>query len=359
MPLPCSDFFSDLLCAEDSGTFGTDVESSSPDYYTDLELPADIDDLMAGLVAEEREYSPGLDYPARFRSRSLDATAREEAITWILKVHAYYHFQPLTAYLSVNYMDRFLASHRLPQANGWPLQLLSVASLSLAAKMEETLVPSLLDLQVEGARFVFEPRTIRRMELLLLNALNWRLRSITPFNFIDFFAYKIDPSGGFTRFLVSRATEIILATIQEIDFLDYWPSSVAAAAMLCAADVYPSLAMVNPGKAVTWCVGLCKEKIVSCYQQMQQVVVEMNNCRRSCKPPKILPQLRVTTTTLNITDHMGGSGDSSSSSSSFFMNNSKKKRRKLNDCSWVDNDDDDDDDEEEEEEEEDDDDKEL
>lgn len=34
------------------------------------------------------------------------------------------------------------------QENGWPMQLLSVACLSLAAKMEEPLVPSLLDLQV-------------------------------------------------------------------------------------------------------------------------------------------------------------------------------------------------------------------
>jgi cyclin D1/2/4, plant len=34
------------------------------------------------------------------------------------------------------------------QADRWALQLLSVACLSLAAKMEETLVPSLLDLQV-------------------------------------------------------------------------------------------------------------------------------------------------------------------------------------------------------------------
>ena len=36
----------------------------------------------------------------------------------------------------------------LQQANGWPQQLLSVACLSLAAKMEEPLVPSLVDLQV-------------------------------------------------------------------------------------------------------------------------------------------------------------------------------------------------------------------
>jgi len=39
----------------------------------------------------------------------------------------------------------------LQQTSGWPLQLLSVACLSLAAKMEETLVPSLLDLQVNIA----------------------------------------------------------------------------------------------------------------------------------------------------------------------------------------------------------------
>eukprot|EP00262_Sarcandra_glabra_P014951 TRINITY_DN4508_c0_g1_i3.p1 TRINITY_DN4508_c0_g1~~TRINITY_DN4508_c0_g1_i3.p1 ORF type:complete len:165 (-),score=22.03 TRINITY_DN4508_c0_g1_i3:930-1424(-) len=161
-------------------------------------------------------------------------------------------------------MDRFLSSHRLPQANGWPLQLLSVACLSLAAKMEETLVPSLLDLQVMGARFIFEPRTIRRMELLVLSALNWRLRSITPFNFIDFLAYKVDTSGTFIRFLVSRATQIILATTQGIDFLEYWPSSVATAAVLCAADEIPNLSLMNPGSAISWCVGLSKVRKGNC-----------------------------------------------------------------------------------------------
>ena len=42
----------------------------------------------------------------------------------------------------------FIYSFTIQQTSGWPLQLLSVACLSLAAKMEEPLVPSLLDLQV-------------------------------------------------------------------------------------------------------------------------------------------------------------------------------------------------------------------
>ncbi|KAF6169429.1 hypothetical protein GIB67_021432 [Kingdonia uniflora] len=70
------------------------------------------------------------------------------------EVHSFYSFQPLTVYFFVNYMDQFLSARCLPETNGWPLQLLSVACLSLAAKMEELLVPSLLDIQ----SYIMEPR---------------------------------------------------------------------------------------------------------------------------------------------------------------------------------------------------------
>lgn len=39
-----------------------------------------------------------------------------------------------------------------------------------------------------------------------------------PFIFIDLFAYKADPSGEYVEHLVSRATQIILATIHGIGF---------------------------------------------------------------------------------------------------------------------------------------------
>ncbi|XXG63303.1 hypothetical protein AAC387_Pa05g1532 [Persea americana] len=290
MSLSCTDCFSDLLCCEEVGSLdGDDGDEgdSSPECF-----PADVEESIAGFVEGEGEYSPATGYAARFRSLSLDAAAREEAVAWILKVHAYYRFQPLTAYLSVNYMDRFLSWHRLP---------------------------------VEGARFIFEPRTILRMELLVLNALKWRLRSITPFTFIEFFAYKVDSSGNFFKYLVSGATQIILSTIQVIDFLEYWPSSVAAAAILCAADVLPDLPLDNPLNTESWCVGLSNERITSCYRLMRDVVVDGG--RR--KPPRILPQLRIMTSA-----SVGAESSSSSSSSSSASN----KRRKLNNCLWEDDD---------------------
>ncbi|KAL5723607.1 hypothetical protein ACHQM5_006986 [Ranunculus cassubicifolius] len=255
--LSCSDWFSDLLCCEEAGILTNDM----PEYSPSFEFPADIEEITAGFIEEEGKYMPGLDYRKMFYSHLIDASARSHSVSWILKVHEFYSFQPLTAYLAVNYMDRFLSSRclqSLRQSNGWLLQLISVACLSLAAKMEELLVPSLFDIQVEEAKFIFEPVTIRRMELLILSTLDWRLRSITPFNYIAFFANKIDPTGTFLKFLVSRATKVILITTRDISFVDYRPSSIAAAAILCAANEIPKLSLNSPENAATWCIGLSK-----------------------------------------------------------------------------------------------------
>ncbi|CAL9181160.1 unnamed protein product [Musa hybrid cultivar] len=289
MPFTPSDHAScgDLLCREDASVLAGDSPGGAVGL---VEFPDESDESIAGLIAAETDYSPGFDYPDRFRSKSLDSVARQEAVAWILKVHVYYGFRPLTAYLAVNYLDRFLSSHRLPQ-NEWALQLLSVACLSLAAKLEETLLPSLLDLQVESAKFIFEPRTILRMELLVLNALNWRLRSVTPFAFINFFVHKIDPAGKYATSLVSRVTEITLATMKDVNFLSHRPSSLAAASIICATDEVKDLTFVNPGIAASWCTGLIEEGISDCYQSLKQVIVDIT--RR--EPPMILPQLRVTT----------------------------------------------------------------
>uniref|UniRef100_A0ACD5YG26 Uncharacterized protein n=1 Tax=Avena sativa TaxID=4498 RepID=A0ACD5YG26_AVESA len=269
-----------LLCAEDAFFFADVAAStrSTAEQEDDSCSSAEEEEsaaasFVAELIGGESDYSPRSDYPDRLRSRCIDPADRADSVAWILKVQEYYGFLPLTAYLAVNYMDRFLSLHRLPQEDGWAMQLLAVTCLSLAAKMEETLVPSLLDLQIESStRYMFEPRTILRMELLVLTALNWRLRSVTPFTFIDFFACKVDPRGKHMRYLIVRATQIILAATHDIEFLDHCPSSMAAAAVLCATAETPSLALVNPRLAVSWCIGLAEEGVRSCYKLMQQLV---------------------------------------------------------------------------------------
>nr|GMD85039.1 cyclin-D4-2-like isoform X1 [Ipomoea batatas] len=149
-----------------------------------------------------------------------------------LQVHAHFNFGPLCAYLAVNYLDRFLSAYELPVMKGksWMMQLLAVACLSLAAKMEETEVPLCLDLQVGDARFVFEARTIQRMELLVLSTLKWRMQAVTPFSFIDYFLTKINGGDQIaSSSSIMKCIELILSTLQGTHFLEFRPSEIAAA----------------------------------------------------------------------------------------------------------------------------------
>ena len=69
--------------------------------------------------------------------------------------------------------------------------------------------------QREDARFIFDARTIQRMELLILSTLQWGMCSIMPFSFIDYLAYRAVHGLGRDappKALISRAMELILST---------------------------------------------------------------------------------------------------------------------------------------------------
>ncbi|CAN1848442.1 CYCD4-1, partial [Linum perenne] len=137
---------------------------------------------------------------------------------WFQQVQAHFGFGPLCLYLSINYLDRFLSAYKLPKGKAWMMQLVGVACLSLAAKMEETEVPLSLDLQVGEAKYVFEARTIQRMELLILSKLGWRMQAITPFSFLDNFFNRIMMNNGETpsTSLITLSIQLILATIKGV-----------------------------------------------------------------------------------------------------------------------------------------------
>ncbi|KVH93352.1 Cyclin, C-terminal domain-containing protein, partial [Cynara cardunculus var. scolymus] len=234
------------------------------------------DVIIDSLIAAEPLRSPLPDYLLR----SLHLIHRQDSINWILNAHAHYHFQPITAILSVNYFDRFLSSAAafFPESNGWASQLLSVACLSLAAKMEEPEVPLLLDLQVSEPRFVFEPKTVQRMELCVMAKLNWRLRSITPFDFLHYFIFKLPPSSHTNQLQFhSKCSDLIINTIRGkpktrpdpmvIDFLKFRPSVIAAAAVISAA-----------GEGVdvpeNYYEKVNKEMVRSCHQLMEEYLVD-------------------------------------------------------------------------------------
>ncbi|GMI82663.1 CYCLIN D3;1 [Hibiscus trionum] len=192
------------------------------------------------------------------------AEARREAVEWMLKVHAHYFFSALTAVLAVNYLDRFLFSFRFQSDKPWMTQLAAVACLSLAAKVEETQVPLLLDLQVEESRYVFEPRTIQRMEILVLSTLQWKMNPVTPLSFLDYIGRRLGLKDHLCWEFLRRCDRILLSAISDSRFLCYLPSVMATATMLHVVDcVQPNL-RVEYQNQLLGILGIDKDKVDEC-----------------------------------------------------------------------------------------------
>ncbi|KAG8367092.1 hypothetical protein BUALT_Bualt16G0036700 [Buddleja alternifolia] len=198
--------------------------------------------------------------------------ARNESIKWILNVVGHYGFTAITGVLAVNYYDRFTTSSCFGNDKPWMSQLAAVACLSIAAKVEETQVPLLLDLQVEESRYVFEAKTIQRMELLVLSTLQWRMNPVTPISFIDHVVRRFGLLSNLHCGFLKRCESLILSIIADCRLVNYLPSVIAAATMsYVIREIGPCDAMEYQNQLMS-VLRTSKEKIDDCYKLITEVM---------------------------------------------------------------------------------------
>ncbi|KAK7385374.1 hypothetical protein VNO78_31090 [Psophocarpus tetragonolobus] len=285
---PSFDCVSSLLCAEDNSIFDesdfagevledtwqVDVYDRNRSQSENFDVPKgwfslQSDECLRLMIEKECDHLPNSDYMNRLRTGDLNIGARKEAIDWIEKVREHFGFGPLCAYLSINYFDRFLSAYELPKHRVWATQLLAVGCLSLAAKMEETDFPLTLDLQVGESKYIFEAKTIQRMELLIMSILRWRMQSTTPFSYIDNFLYKINDDQAPIGASILQSTQLILSIVRGIDFLEFRPSEIAAAV---AISVVGEGEAVHTEKAISVLIQLVeKERVLKCIKLIQEL----------------------------------------------------------------------------------------
>lgn len=229
-------------------------------------------DTIPSLFLIESDHMPSKDYSKTLKEMDSDHSFRREAISSVLRVSC--NFDPSLSYLAVNYLDRFLSSQGIPQPKPWVFKLLAVACVSLAAKMKETEF-YITDIQGDGG-FVFDTQTIQKMEVLILGALNWRMRSITPFSFISFFIslFKPDDPPPLREALKARACEIIFKAQNDINLLEFRPSLTAASALLYACHELFPMQFLCFRKAISNCSCVNKENLLRCYNAMQETAMD-------------------------------------------------------------------------------------
>ncbi|KAK4781752.1 hypothetical protein SAY86_015854 [Trapa natans] len=192
------------------------------------------------------------------------ANARTEAADWILRAQALHVFSVPTIVLAVNYLDRFLCSFRIETDRPWTTQLAAVACLSLAAKVEETQVPLLLDLQTEESRFMFEAKTIQRMELLVLSALEWKMNPVTPISFLDYFARRLGLKDNLCWEFLRRSEVVLLSLISDCRSMSCLPSVMATAIMLHVVNSEDPCHQVDDLSRLLDALNIEKDKLDAC-----------------------------------------------------------------------------------------------
>ncbi|KAF6144881.1 hypothetical protein GIB67_001892 [Kingdonia uniflora] len=112
------------------------------------------------------------------------------------------------------------------RGKAWIKQLLDIACLFLAPKMEEIEVP------VEEYKFIFEVKNLQIMELQVLGTLKWRMKAATPFTFMDYFFRKNNDDLPPPSTHISRLVKLILRRTRGIEYLEFKPSEAAAAVLI-------------------------------------------------------------------------------------------------------------------------------
>ncbi|XP_078430347.1 cyclin-D5-1-like [Wolffia australiana] len=203
---------------------------------------------------------------------------RTDAVQWIIKTGEFFGFSVQTAYLAALYLDRFFSKRTIDARQSWAIRLASLACLSLAAKMEECRVPALTE--YSGEEWEFDGGAIQRMELLVLNTLEWRMGSITPFLFLDYFASKFGLRFG-DKGLLLEAEELIVSAIEEMNLVDHPPSALALAAVFAAAGQPLTRSLLESRLGVCPFRSFQTDRALDCYNLMTTMTQDSCKSRQN------------------------------------------------------------------------------
>ncbi|KAJ8637831.1 hypothetical protein MRB53_012098 [Persea americana] len=312
-----------LYCEEEhweegDGSCNEEEENSSVDNGCPLLLLSqedlfwEDDDLSSLFCKEQEQDTYSCLLSSCLETDPFLSSVRREAVDWMLRVHAHYAFTALTAVLSVNYLDRFLSSVHFQKDKPWMAQLAAVACLSLAAKVEETQVPLLLDLQVEETTYVFEAKTIQRMELLVLSTLKWRMNPVTPLSFIDHIIRRLGLKTHLHWEFLRRCERFILSVIADPRYICYVPSVLAAATMLHVIHQLEPCNALEYENQLLGVLKICKEKVEECFQLMLEPVSGGGNKRKYISEPATPNGVLDTSFSCDSSNDSWASSDSSS-----------------------------------------------
>lgn len=164
--------------------------------------------------------------PIRMRyleGREVNGRMRAILVDWLIQVHLRFHLLQETLYLTIAILDRFLQEQEVSRSR---LQLVGVTSMLVASKYEEMYAPEIADF-VYITDNAYSKADIRKMECLILKALDFQLGRPLPLHFLR----RNSKAGEVDATKHTLAKYLMELTVIDYDMVHIHPSQIAAAAL--------------------------------------------------------------------------------------------------------------------------------
>ncbi|KAL7134262.1 hypothetical protein ABFS83_11G014600 [Erythranthe nasuta] len=199
------------------------VDIDADDVDNDLAVVEYVEDMYKFYKSAENE---GRAHGYLFIQPEINEKMRAILIDWLVQVHQKFDLSPETLYLTINIIDRYLASKTTPMKE---LQLVGMSSMLIASKYEEIWAPQVNELVSISDR-TYTNKQVLTMEKRILSELEWNLTVPTPYVFLVRFI-KASMTGLDVENMVYFLAEL---GMMNYEILTYSPSMIAASAVYAA-----------------------------------------------------------------------------------------------------------------------------
>ena len=143
---------------------------------------------LDSLVESELSYMPN-PYALHTLQSQITPKMRAILLDWMTEVCAELALKRETLYLAVSYVDRLLSTKQ--NVGKDEFQLVGLATMSIAAEIEEIYPPSLSD-WAKTAENGYNTLQIKKMQVQIFKHLEWKLLPGTPYNFLSWLMNEWD-----------------------------------------------------------------------------------------------------------------------------------------------------------------------
>ncbi|CAH0478178.1 unnamed protein product [Peronospora belbahrii] len=223
--------------------------------------------IYQSLRAREHRYHVTEDIFAK--QQSVRPRMRAVLVDWLIEVHQRFELEAQTLFLTVNYVDRYLAQESvIPQR----FQLVGVAALLIASKFEEIYPCDMNDLLYICERS-YSKTDLIDCERDLLNVFKFNLAVPSVSTFLGFYLEHFDEDDKIIEQLANYFAE---CSLLDFTFSATYEPSIVACACLLAANCY----VENQSPSLVWnyrlveITGYAVEAIVPCTQDLSSILIQ-------------------------------------------------------------------------------------